>query len=1525
MQACDLHYTCSAGTSFSVTTPPAGAIDPRRVGVRPDGAYWGAGGEQIDTRSGNLNFAIPLLKAMGRGGWGVTFALSYNSQLWRQDGSVTWKLGRDVGYGFGWRVQAGSLTPYWSDYYAIHHYVFTDASGAEYRLDVNSNGVWKSTESGVYVQYDSATRRLYFPDGSFWYMGATSSGLEDDAGTLYPTLMQDTNGNQVTVRYSYGGGTLIPDSSARIARIEDFRGPSGVSYVFGWADAPDLHISSISSQIGTSESWNFGIQLAARVSPFDSSDFGSEGALESLTRTGVNLSQSFTYDASGELTTLTTPLGGSFRWDYRSFTYSSGSRTLREVQNRYLTKAPNATETTYSFTYDDTTSNTVHASSVLGDPSGPARAWLFFTDGSGPFGTLRRYEARTAVSGTALHRRDFTYAQDSVGRNYIASVLTTIEPAGANLQSKTEQTVDDYGNVTQSLLYNYGNLTTPARTYTNTYLATSNYTARNIRNRLLTAQVTDGTNTVTLVTNTYDGGTLTNVDNLVAHDASYGTSFTYRGNLTHAVSPGSIRNFSYDIGGNAISSNDGYGHTLSSTYSTATQYTAPDKLSPGSDNLATTLTYTQFLGISTLTQPGATSSAQYDSYARPTQTTSPLGAVTYYTYDPNNPRLTTATTNTRIVKTTVDGLGRTVKVEVGDASSVKSVVDTEYDSCACSPLGKLKRVSRPYAPGGTVYWTTYTYDALGRTTQITLPDGSISTYAYSGNTTTVTDPGGKWKTYTSDALGNLLQVTEPAPGGGANHQTYYTYNLLGQLTQVQMPRGAVTQYRTFNYDLTTGRLTSATNPENGTVSYTYNADGTPLRKTDARSKAVEFSYDNYQRVTQKRTYPWGGSTEDPCGRVDFYYDTNPLESNWPSAWGRLMAMRWSNASCPGNQFTESYQYGAGNVVTYKRLRAPILTAGNYTSSTDNLDASFSYTTEGQLGQIHYPTWFNNGTPGLNTTLSYAFDTLRRPVSATDQNGIHWANNATYAPDGAPTAVTFVGAYDPGYDIYSYYNETRSYNVRGQLTRMTAGNYADLEYRFSATNNDGRLTQQKDWKSGKEINYEYDSLGRLSSAYTTGPQWGQSFTYDGFGNLTAEVATKGTAPTSYLNYNGTTNRIVTAGYGYDSSGNLTTMPDLTLTYDTDSRLTQAEHTTNGTERYGYDPLGRRVWKQWAGGGGFEGTYEVFFYGVKGELLASFQYAGGPSYSTGLRQGPMYYFAGRKFWTGTTQGNWEDRLGSKVNTSGTYFPYGDQPLTQYATYNRDATNLDYAQQRYYSSQIARFTTPDSYLGSATPEEPQSWNRYSYVRNDPANFLDPSGQYPIGADLSWTLCFGYSSGEGTVLTYCTVWTLRTLSQMIRAEPPDRPECNRKNPGNAKKLDWIAAHKDDAAKVAKELGVTTADILGLSALESAWGDGPFAADGLNNFFSQHAPAPLQNGTTPNQSGTVMMAKFASYADSAESFARQYGYIVKNTPSPAAFATKLQNAGKFGINEDGSKSPTFVPGVTNTINGLALRLNCED
>jgi hypothetical protein len=128
-------------------------------------------------------------------------------------------------------------------------------------------------------------------------------------------------------------------------------------------------------------------------------------------------------------------------------------------------------------------------------------------------------------------------------------------------------------------------------------------------------------------------------------------------------------------------------------------------------------------------------------------------------------------------------------------------------------------------------------------------------------------------------------------------------------------------------------------------------------------------------------------------------------------------------------------------------------------------------------------------------------------------------------------------------------ETRQYNVRGQMTRMTAPGEIDLEYRFSTTANDGRITQMKDWISGEELNYQYDSLGRLSSAVTTGPEWGNGFVFDGFGNLLQKTVTKGSAPALSIQVNGTTNRQV--GVSYDANGNAAPGP-----YDVENRLLEA---------------------------------------------------------------------------------------------------------------------------------------------------------------------------------------------------------------------------------------------------------------------------------------------------------------------------------------------------------------------------------
>jgi hypothetical protein len=79
----------------------------------------------------------------------------------------------------------------------VDHFLFTDATGAEYRLARQNGNVWASDES-IYVWYDYSTSMLHFKDGSYWYMGCISSGAEQDAGAMYPTLKEDANGYRLS-------------------------------------------------------------------------------------------------------------------------------------------------------------------------------------------------------------------------------------------------------------------------------------------------------------------------------------------------------------------------------------------------------------------------------------------------------------------------------------------------------------------------------------------------------------------------------------------------------------------------------------------------------------------------------------------------------------------------------------------------------------------------------------------------------------------------------------------------------------------------------------------------------------------------------------------------------------------------------------------------------------------------------------------------------------------------------------------------------------------------------------------------------------------------------------------------------------------------------------------------------------------------------------------------------------------------------------------------------------------------------
>jgi YD repeat-containing protein len=208
--------------------------------------------------------------------------------------------------------------------------------------------------------------------------------------------------------------------------------------------------------------------------------------------------------------------------------------------------------------------------------------------------------------------------------------------------------------------------------------------------------------------------------------------------------------------------------------------------------------------------------------------------------------VTTAVVDGRWTRTTKDGLGRTIKVENGTGtypgSGTVNQTETVYNSGGCSPLGKMTQTSLPHAPGAGSAWTTYTFDGIGRTLSMQVPDGaSTTTYSYQGNTVTVTDPAGAWKTYTSDAFGRLTIVQEPNPAGGS-YITNYSYDLLDHLTSIPMLRSSTAQTRTFSYN-NTALLQSATNPENGTVTYTYDSLNRLSTAVDAKNQKKVFTYD----------------------------------------------------------------------------------------------------------------------------------------------------------------------------------------------------------------------------------------------------------------------------------------------------------------------------------------------------------------------------------------------------------------------------------------------------------------------------------------------------------------------------------------------------------------------------------------------------------------------------------------------------------------------------------------------------------
>lgn len=164
--------------------------------------------------------------------------------------------------------------------------------------------------------------------------------------------------------------------------------------------------------------------------------------------------------------------------------------------------------------------------------------------------------------------------------------------------------------------------------------------------------------------------------------------------------------------------------------------------------------------------------------------------------------------------------------------------------------------------------TTTTHDQFDRTTVMTRPDNNNIQYDYSGcscagsETRTVTDEiGCKIRTVT-DIFGRTETVSEldSAPGNPVYDQVNYGYDALDRITAIVQAKAGGAQYQTrsFVYD-GYGRLVSETNPESGTITYTYKPNDLVESVSNQRGMTTLYSYNTRNLVTQV-AYNDGGAT-----------------------------------------------------------------------------------------------------------------------------------------------------------------------------------------------------------------------------------------------------------------------------------------------------------------------------------------------------------------------------------------------------------------------------------------------------------------------------------------------------------------------------------------------------------------------------------------------------------------------------------------------------------------------------------------
>lgn len=932
--------------------------------------------------------------------------------------------------------------------------------------------------------------------------------------------------------------------------------------------------------------------------------FNGWGLLTDLYST-QGLHTALTYDASMQLTSITSPTGRVFgvKMDGRGHI---GAVTL-----------PDGNTVRYAYDNNDNLVSVVDATG----------ATLHYE-----YDARNRMTAWYDAAGTRVVKNVYD-AQGRVVRQYDAAG----HASSLSYAAHTTTATDANGNIT---VYRYDDqMRTTGITYADGWEVTRTYGANNT----LTSDEQG--------TYRYDAN-----GNLIAQTTPEGRTTTWeydeRNRLTRTATPdGDVATYAYDAFGNQIRESHTSGQSFEREYDTMGRLRAETD----ADGVRTTYTWRGALMTSSTDSLGNTTRYGYDAMGRCVSTTDALGNTSRTTYDALG-RITSQTdaegartsyrlTAAGLLASATDPRGATTTFTYDSTYNITSMTDSTgatttyaYDACGnqlseTNALGATNRteydnrhrVSASIDAEGNR--TEYAWDGRGRQTCVTLPDGVTEQTAYEGTTTNVasiTDANGNTTAYAYDNAGNLASITYP--DGTSEQATWLpgqlisayqdavgtvstlTYSSAGRLLSTDQA-GHLTSYA---YD-DAGNMTATTDAAGSTSAFEYDAAGRVVRVTGPTGATAQLTYDGADRVTaatdaagNTATYEYdaAGNTvaeTDAAGNTArSTYDSEGRLIAHTDALGRTTTYAYDAA---GNQTSTTDAAGGVRTTAYDKANRPIALTDALARTTHA-----AYDAAGNIARITLPSGavyeyaydavgnLTHATDPANVSIEYAYDARDRLIaqssSATGQQ--------TFSYDGAGRTTSTTDALGRTAHM--------AYDAWGNVIEETDFDGTATAYEYDAMGNMTAVTDAL----GNTTAYEYDARGALlASVLPEGAR--TAYAYDACGNLIRQMDPAGYART--FTYDAVGNAIqeidedgFISTYAYDAAAQLTSVTDAlgrttTITYDALGNLTTLTRPEGDTNTFTYDAEGQLI----AHTDGRNNT-RTFAYDIMGNMVATTNAAG-----------------------------------------------------------------------------------------------------------------------------------------------------------------------------------------------------------------------------------------------------------------------------------------------------------------------------